>query len=128
MNIFFLELLIFPGPNISITVCLIWLSKVPNEASRWARFNGAHNFGVTIPSGGEHGHRFFYLDNNISITVSPIWLCKVSKELYLWASFNADHNFWVRPSKTPQKCQKMFFFQTFFYFDTKPYFGYFYFL
>ena len=31
-----------PAVNISITVCPIWLSKMPKEAYRRARFNGAH--------------------------------------------------------------------------------------
>ena len=37
---------------------------MPKEASQQARFNGAHTFGVTTPTGGENGHKklfyFFY--------------------------------------------------------------------
>ena len=47
---------IFPSLNISGTICPIGLRKVPKEASRWAGFNGAHNFGVTTPPGGENWH------------------------------------------------------------------------
>ena len=47
---------IFLAVNISGTVCPIRLCKVPKEASRWARFNGAHNFGVSTPPGGENWH------------------------------------------------------------------------
>ena len=46
--------------NISITVCLIWLCKVPKEESRLANFNGTHKFGVRCPSGGENVYQSNY--------------------------------------------------------------------
>ena len=46
---------------ISITICLIRLCKAPKEASRQARFNGAHNFQVTCPPGGENWYQKKYL-------------------------------------------------------------------
>ena len=45
---------IFPAVNISITVCLIGLCKLPKEASRRAGFNGGHNFGVSTSPVGEN--------------------------------------------------------------------------
>ena len=46
--------------NNSITVCMLWLSTVPNEVSQQARFNNAHNFGVSIPPGGENWHKKYF--------------------------------------------------------------------
>ena len=45
---------IVPPSQKQIRSDLIRLCKVPKEASRRAGFNGAHNFGVSTPPGGEN--------------------------------------------------------------------------
>ena len=45
---------IVPPPQKQIRSDLIGLCKVPKEVSRRAGFNGAHNFGVSTPPGGEN--------------------------------------------------------------------------
>ena len=88
--------------NNSITLCPIWLFKLPNEACWWAGFNGTHNFGVTWPLVKIGTNKLFYFsahlalfwskDNN-SIIIYLIGLSKVPAEVPWQAGFNDAYYF-----------------------------------
>jgi hypothetical protein len=68
--------------NNSITVSPIWLSKVPNEASQWARSNDAHNFGVNTSCAGENWHQqiiWFFCHKTPIYGLSAVANCFVQK-------------------------------------------------